>query len=76
MKTKNYNRLTSCHFCNLSVFKYCKIFNCFDTFYNFIRTKRIISYSHKMKKLLGILDLGLLWLGNVNACLWLILKKN
>jgi len=36
-----------------------------------------------MKKLLGILvlglflsGLGLLRLGNVNACLWLILKKN
>jgi len=29
-----------------------------------------------MKKLLGSLVMGLLWLGNVNACLWLILKKN
>ena len=37
MKTKNYNRDTSCHFCNLSVFKSCKIFNCFDTFYNFVK---------------------------------------
>ena len=29
-----------------------------------------------MKKLLGIVVLGLLWLGKVNVCLWLIFKRN
>ena len=38
------------------------------------RSRQVQNYY--MKELLAILVLGLLWLGNVNACLWLIFKKN